>query len=256
MNCLVLDLEAVTDSLLPPFEPRNGATDQFAPPPYWQIVCVGVALVEADGALAKWAIIEDGATDEPTILRSTVSAITGRCARGGCAITGWNTRGYDMPVIAARCLRHGIPFHWYYGDNNARRRHKHNDHLDLKDYLSDYGGAWSYGLNIAAKMIGMPGKMETSGNDVAGLFDAGKLDVVRAYCLTDVIQTVAVLQRVLYIRGTISHDQYACAAHSTLDVIRRDERLAHMLPLIDVDRFTLGVAEPPDLTSRDPVQAA
>ena len=97
-----------------------------------------------------------------------------------------------MPVIAARCLRHGIAFGHYYGSRDVRYRFSPEGHLDLMDYLTDFGASRASRLDVIARSIGMPGKVGVEGKDVGPMVHAGKLAEVQAYCLCDVAQTTGV----------------------------------------------------------------
>ena len=73
-----------------------------------------------------------------------------------------------MPVIAARCLRHGIPLKHYYRSRDVRYRFSAEGHLDLMDYVADFGAAKPSKLDVIAKLCGMPGKVGTGWAYFAG----------------------------------------------------------------------------------------
>jgi 3'-5' exonuclease len=77
------------------------------------------------------------------------------------------------------------------------------------DLLADHGAARSFSLDVAAKLIGLPGKLDAKGADVQGMVDAGRVEQVRAYCMQDVAQTAALFLRVQLLRGVL--DAEACA---------------------------------------------
>jgi predicted PolB exonuclease-like 3'-5' exonuclease len=157
--------------------------------------------------------------------------------RSGLVLAGWNTRGFDLPVIVARCLRYGLAVPWYYRQREVRHRYSAEGHLDVMDFLADYGATKPYSLDLAAKLIGMPGKLDCTGASVAKMIAEGRLDEVRAYCLQDVAQTVALFLRTQLLRGELDHDGYVTAMEGLLRAIEREPRLAPMLPLIDLERL-------------------
>ncbi len=56
--------------------------------------------------------------------------------------------------------------------------------------LTNFGSSRSNGgLNLAANLLGKPGKMSIQGDMVQDLADAGKLDDIRDYCRCDVLDT-------------------------------------------------------------------
>ena len=131
----------------------------------------------------------------------------------GCLVT-FNGRGFDLPVLELQALRHGIPAPTYF----ARRARRCDDHhLDLQDFLTNYGDfRIRGGLNLLLKSIGMPGKTGIDGSQVQELFEAGRMDEIHRYCRSDVIQTYFLFLRVQLMRGRIDQTRYqkaleACA---------------------------------------------
>jgi hypothetical protein len=205
---------------------------------------MGAALLDACYRLRSiWIVGERH--DEFFALAALLAFLNAKLAAGiDVTLVSWNGRGFDLPVIVARCLRHGLAWPWYYV-GEARRRYGGSGHLDLMDYLADYGASRTYGLDIAAKLIGLPGKLDCKGGNVQAMIDAGKIEQVRAYCMQDVVQTAALLLRVQLLRGELAPASYTLAAEHLLAAIERHPRLASMAPLIDRDRLLLtgGAAE-------------
>lgn len=123
----------------------------------------------------------------------------------GCLVT-FNGRGFDLPVLELQALRHGIPAPIYF----ARRARRGDDyHLDLQDFLTNYGDfRIRGGLNLLLKSIGMPGKTGIDGSRVQELFEAGRMDEIHRYCRSDVIQTYFLFLRVQLMRGRIDQTRY------------------------------------------------
>lgn len=233
MSTLVFDVEAIVDETLPPFEAKDGK-DTFPPPPYWQVESIAVAVLDRDCIVQKLALVAEHGT-EPERLHAFVSGWSkGRSLPRLCS---WNGRGYDCPVITARCMRWGIPVPAYYQSRDVRYRFSADGHIDLMDYLSDYGSARKWQMDLAARCIGWPGKIGTSGGDVARLVREGKRRELGTYNLCDVAQETAVLLRAEVLRGFLSPDGFARAACSLLDRMQDEPRLHELLALVDKDRF-------------------
>ena len=154
-------------------------------------------------------------------------------------IVTWNGRGFDMPVITSRTLKHGVPMPWWYSDRNTRYRYTPEGHFDLMDFLADFGAAKSSRLDIYAKLIGFPGKVGVDGSQVAPMVHAGRIDEVNAYCLCDVAQTAAIFLRVELLRGVFSRAQYTAYARGLLTFFESDPRLAPVVTQVDKARFLL-----------------
>lgn len=132
----------------------------------------------------------------------------------GCLVT-FNGRRFDLPVLELAALRWGIsaPRH-FDDDNSARSRNSADRHLDLCDYLTNFGEVGLRGgMDILVKMLGLPGKVVLNGALVQEYFDAGRFDEIHDYCRADVIQSYFLFLRVQLIRGRLSQAAYE-AAHS------------------------------------------
>jgi predicted PolB exonuclease-like 3'-5' exonuclease len=133
----------------------------------------------------------------------------------GCLVS-FNGRRFDLPVLELSALRYGISAPAYFSEaDSPRSRHEPDRHLDLFDFLTNYGAAGLRGgMDLLAKMIGLPGKTEFSGAMVQEYYEAGRIDEIHRYCRTDVIQTYFLFLRVELMRGRICEAAYrdACAA--------------------------------------------
>jgi predicted PolB exonuclease-like 3'-5' exonuclease len=136
-------------------------------------------------------------------------------------------------------LRHGIPLRHYYRSRDVRYRFTADGHLDLMDYIADFGAAKSSRLDVIAKLCGMPGKVGIDGKDVGPMVHAGRLQDVRDYCLCDVVQTAGVFLRVQLIRGELEREPYLAAMRGLLALIRGDERLAPVAAALNEPRLLL-----------------
>jgi hypothetical protein len=238
MRYLVLDLETVLDRSLPPLKKGKNGEEVFPPAPYHQIVVMGAALLDARYQLRRlWVVGEEGDKDE----RGTLVALAGFLGdQRDLTVVSYNGRGFDLPVIAARCLRHGVAFPWYYRQRDPRYRYSTAGHFDLMDFLVDHGATKSYSLDVAAKLVGLPGKTDCHGADVQTMIDEGRLEEVRSYCLSDVAQTVGLFLRTQFLRGEVDAAACAQALRVLLGAIAGDPRLRGMLPLIDHERLIPG----------------
>jgi predicted PolB exonuclease-like 3'-5' exonuclease len=183
--------------------------------------------------------------DEPEILIDFAKFIEDRRP----TIVTWNGRGFDMPVIASRCLRHGITLRHYYSSRDVRYRFSPEGHLDLMDYIADFGAAKPAKLDIVAKLIGMPGKVGVAGKDVGPMVHAGKVQEVRNYCLCDVVQTAAIFLRVELLRGELDKEHYLGAMGDLISQVRNDARVSAVAAGINEARLLLrdsGPSESPD----------
>ena len=234
---LVLDIETIVDAGLPLAEPSDA--EGLPAPPHHQIVVIGALLLDAGFLVKRIGIIGEGKT-EASILSDFAKFLEERKPD----IVTWNGRRFDLPVIAARCLRHGITLRHYYQSRDTRYRFMPEGHLDLMDYVADFGAAKSSKLDVVARLVGMPGKVGVEGKDVGPLVHAGRLQEVRDYCLCDVVQTTAIFLRVQLVRGELDRESYLAAMQALLEKIRSDARLAPVAAGIDEPRLLLAEPSP------------
>lgn len=168
---------------------------------------------EDDGAVTFHDARAGGtaAMDEPALLQGFWSAMAAKEP----TFIGFNSRGFDVPVLLHRSMRHGLDAGFFLtsGDkwNSYRQRYAADWHLDLVDILSDYGKSRRISLDLAARLVGAPGKIDASGADVTQLHAEGRIEDIRAYCVTDVLSTSLVWLSWLRLEGRITRDQLADA---------------------------------------------
>ena len=230
---LVLDIEAIVD---PEWPIAEGADVQRLPsPPHHQVVAIGVLWFDEDYRVKKLGILgEDKA--EADVLRDFAKFTEDKRPD----LITFNGRGFDMPVIAARCLRHGVPFRYYYRSRDVRYRFSPEGHLDLMDFVADFGASKSSRLDVLAKLSGMPGKVGVDGKDVGPMVHAGRIEEVRNYCLCDVVQTAGVFLRVQLLRGELSEAGYKIAMQGLIDTIMNDARVQPVADAMNAPRLMLA----------------
>ena len=135
-------------------------------------------------------------------------------------LVSWNGGGFDLPVLHYRGLIHGAvaPRYWEMGEGDYRdsRDFKWNNyisryharHLDLMDLLALYQPRAAAPLDQLAKLMGLPGKQGMAGDAVWGAWLEGRMDEIRDYCETDVVNTYLVYLRFQKMRGVLSAGEH------------------------------------------------
>lgn len=233
---LVLDIETVLDPELPIAESSD--MERLPAPAHHRVVVIGALWFGPLYDTRRIGVIGDG-KPERGLLRDFAQLINERRP----TLVTFNGRGFDMPVIATRCLRYGISLPHYYRTKDVRYRFSPEGHLDLMDYLADFGAAKPSRLDIIAKLCGMPGKVGVDGKDVGPMVHAGRLAEVRDYCLCDVVQTAGVFLRIQLLRGELDPDAYAKAMAGLISAIRADPRLAAVAASLNEERLLLNESD-------------
>ena len=175
-----------------------------------KVVAISVAMRSRDGFKA-WSL---GEADSPEaeLVRRFFDSIE----RFTPTLVSWNGNGFDLPVLHYRAMRHSLQARrfWETGDedqafrwNNYLSRY-HWRHIDLMDVLAGYQARGRASLEHVAALLGLPGKLGMSGDKVWGAYCEGRIEEIRAYCETDVLNTYLVLLRFELIRGRLTAESY------------------------------------------------
>jgi len=123
-------------------------------------------------------------------------------------LVSFNGRGFDLPVLELQALRHGCALPRHFGSERNGLRQRFGRHLDLYDCLSNFGAVrLRGGLDLVAKLVGLPGKSDVDGGDVQRLWARGRWAEIHRYCADDALQTYFVLLRVEQLRGRLTPEQ-------------------------------------------------
>jgi len=198
--------------------------------PYTFQIPVSVVVAKVD---ASYGLIDVVALDEPEFRPHVISDHFWRgweAYRRPTLVT-FNGRTFDMPLMELAAFRYGLSVPgWFniYDRSWEQHRSRYNtqSHLDLHDLLTNFGASrFSGGLNLAANVLGKPGKMDVQGHMVQDLFNEGKLAEINDYCRCDVLDTYFVFLRASVLLGRVSleREQKIVAATKQWLADRADE---------------------------------
>ena len=179
--------------------------------PYTYQIPVAVAAAKVD---KSHRLIDLVALDEPEY---RPHVITENFWRGWQAyrkptLVSFNGRTFDLPLLELAAFRYGIGVpEWFNLSEKSyeQRRNRYNlrSHLDLQDVFTNFGASrFNGGLNLAANILGKPGKMEIVGHMVQDLYADGEISRINDYCRCDVLDTYFIFLRVQVMRGELSLD--------------------------------------------------
>lgn len=170
-------------------------------------ISVAVAKVDAEFRLLDVAVLDSPKFRPHVITRHFWQGWNGY---GRPTLVSFNGRGYDLPVLEISAFRYGYPVPaWFNVDartyEQSRNRYNAQAHLDLQDFISNFGAARiSGGLNLLANLIGKPGKTGVDGSQVQGLYEAGEVAAINDYCRCDVLDTYFVFLRTRLLLGKLT----------------------------------------------------
>ncbi len=125
-------------------------------------------------------------------------------------LVSFNGRGFDVPLLELAAFRFGLNLAaWFQATGKSfeqpRNRYNQQAHLDLCELLTNFGSSrFTGGLNLAANLLGKPGKMDVHGHMVQDLFEGGKLAEINDYCRCDVLDTYFVFLRTRVLVGQLA----------------------------------------------------
>ena len=204
--------DALSDYFIEKTEGRN----DFPRQPFHQVVVISYAqLVFEPGEEGPELVIRrlgsggDAKSGERELLDGFFGLIDKRAPR----LVSFNGRGFDIPVLKYRAMVHGLscPRWFSEGDkwNSYDSRYSSEYHVDLLEVLSDFGASARCSMHEVASAFGVPGKLETAGDDVRGMFESGRIAAIRNYCETDVCTTLLLFLRWQLFTGALSQGAYA-----------------------------------------------
>ncbi len=127
-------------------------------------------------------------------------------------LVSFNGRGFDVPLLELAAFRFGVSLPgWFQNEakqyDQPRNRFNTKSHIDLCELLTNFGSTrFKGGLNLAANLLGKPGKMDIQGDMVQDMYDAGKLAEINDYCRCDVLDTYFVFLRTRVVMGQLRLD--------------------------------------------------
>jgi len=215
-NSLTLDqaYDTARDQILE----RSGQQSDFFPVPFH--VPIAISTLHAD---EKYRIRSLGCSGADRFSEAEMITRFWQAFENAQTLITFNGRGFDLPVLETRALKHGLSLPRYFATGQSRntyRGSRYSDayHIDLCDFLSNFGAAYRRNsLNVLSKLIGLPGKYTIAGEDVEYLFRQGRLKEINQYCMTDVLQTFLLFLRVELLRGKLDAGGYKEAVAAARD---------------------------------------
>jgi len=201
-------------------------TSGFAPPPFHVPVCIALIDVHPDAYTVQKATVLEG--DEKTLLQNFWKITRARRGADGKSmpvktnLIHFNGRSFDLPVLFFRSLKHRVQIAQW-----DRKRFtvesmedKYVGSYDVCDDLADYGAVSRSSLNVASKLIGLPGKTEIDGSQIEDLHARGEMERIKDYCIEDALATYLLWITIRFTRGEISADLYNEAFQSGPGIVR------------------------------------
>jgi 3'-5' exonuclease len=192
------------------YQKRRAVTGNDFLPPHLQRLVVVSCVLRQDDEVRVFSIGEPDATEAAAVQR-----FFDGLNKYSPQIVSWNGRNFDLPVLVARGLIHGVTAACFWDTGQDNRDAKwanyinrfHERHLDLMDVLSMYGGRGA-ALQDVARLAGFPGKLGVGGAQVWESYREGRVTEIRDYCEADCVNTYLLYLRFQMMRCALSREQY------------------------------------------------
>lgn len=180
---------------------RSRGNSDFLPCSYQVPVAVCIIRAGPDFAIQRITCLDAPEFRPAQIVRQFWEGLAQ--VRG--TLVTFNGRGFDLPLLEMAAFRFGVsPGKDYF----AHKRLAPAGHFDILAWLNNDGGCFhAGGLNLLAKLLGKPGKMEYRGDHVYALWQEGKLQEINDYCTYDTLDTYFAFLRTRVLLGELTLEQ-------------------------------------------------
>ena len=184
---------------------KSGGKSDFLAWPYHKIVAIGClsAEIHHEGMGKETYHFQHFGCIKSDDERELIEKFLAFGGRERTLLVSFNGIGFDLPVMRLRALKHAIACPWLFLMQDkwknyfSRASGEHHD-----DLLEMLGGRQK--MDEVATMIGLPGKLDLNGSWVADFVAEGRLQEVRDYCETDILNTYLLYLRHQHLIGVLS----------------------------------------------------
>jgi predicted PolB exonuclease-like 3'-5' exonuclease len=172
--------------------------NDFVPYTFQVPVSIAVAKVSADFRLLDLVTLDDPGY-RPHVMTEHFWRGWEKYKRP--TLVSFNGRGFDLPLLELAAFRYGLSLGTWFSQSarsfeQPRNRYNTESHLDLLELLTNFGSSrFTGGLNLAANLLGKPGKMDVQGQMVWDMYRRGQIAEINDYCRCDVLDTYFVFLR-------------------------------------------------------------
>ncbi len=230
--------QALTDYHLKITDGKNS----FLRQPFWQVVSISFleAEIVRDFSGQEFYRIKDirSGGDLQSSEADLVRGFFSHLKKNPSRLVSFNGKSFDLPVLKYAAMKHEVEAAWLYksGDkwNNYNQKYSLDWHCDLADAFSDFGASAKVKMNELCAAFGLPGKIGVDGSQVLEMFDAGRLQEIRNYCETDVINTYLLYLVYQHHVGSMSKEAFKKAKESLCEFLEENsENKPHFGEFLD-----------------------
>lgn len=204
----------------------------FLRQPFWQIICISFLEAEIirDFNGQEFYRIKDirSGGDLLSFEADLVRGFFSHLKKNHSRLVSFNGKNFDLPVLKYAAMKHEVEAAWLYksGDkwNNYNQKYSLDWHCDLADAFSDFGASAKVKMNELCAAFGLPGKIGVDGSQVLEMYDEGKLEEIRNYCETDVINTYLLYLIYQHHNGSMSKESFVNCKNSLTEFLEKNAK--------------------------------
>ena len=178
---------------------------EFVNPAFHQPIALAAIALDADFSISKIGLLGGDERTSANIVKSFWNIYNDRHP----TLIDFNGKGFDIRLLELWAFKLGLTINSrHFAKFGARYRFAEDTHIDLSDFLSNFGAIrYRGGLNLFSKILGKPGKMDTHGSMVQELYELGEITRIEDYCLCDTMDTYFVFLRSRVMTGELTLGQ-------------------------------------------------
>jgi hypothetical protein len=146
---------------------------------------------------------DDASQDEAYILKRFLS--DGLATRNP-QLVGFNSRNSDLRILTQRAITCGLTLPHLCARLDAKPWESPD--VDLMEMVGGFGKTYAVSLHEIATLSGIPGKLDTTGEEVCGLWFSGRRREIVHYNSFDALTTYLVWLRFAFFSGRLTEEEH------------------------------------------------
>ncbi|NLY04151.1 MAG: 3'-5' exonuclease [Campylobacter sp.] len=194
-------------------EQKERTGSEFLPVCFHKVITISAVLADKFGRFIRVSTMS--ADSEKDTIDKFLKFLDSHNPR----LVSFNGRGFDLPMLMIRAMRYNLSSPAYFDTSskelgkdkwtNYRSRYDGIFHMDLLDHISDFKAVGGLSLDKLCAALNLPGKFDTSGEQVLELYLQDELLKIDEYCESDVLNTYMLFIKYELLRGNLTLNDYA-----------------------------------------------
>lgn len=202
---------------------KEATGNEFLRLAFHKVACISFVWYQNDAFSLRTFSLKD--MDEQTIIERFLNAF-----EQTPTLVGWNSSGFDLPLILNRALKYGLNASKILGSGDGRNAYTNRystKHFDLCTKMSFEAWGNKPSLNNMSALCGIAGKGDVDGSQVFPMVMAGEWDNLQEYCESDVLNTWLLYLKYLQLNGLLASYEYALYENQMIEFLSKMPNVPH-----------------------------